>query len=78
MSLAKRCTLLLLLSVPAATRAKFPPPFAHMGTMVHQAFDRIATQTKSVKNPGPVLQQLSDAMQSCVACHVTYRFAPSK
>jgi cytochrome c556 len=69
----------MMRQLPSQIRAKLPTPFAQMGAASHKAFDQIAAETKSVKNPAPVLKQMSAAMQNCVACHATYRFGnPSK
>lgn len=68
----------MMQGVPSQIRMKFPPAFSQMGMMTHKAFDKIAKETKSVRNPAPVLKQLSAAMQNCLACHATYRFAPPK
>jgi cytochrome c556 len=67
----------MMRQLPSQVRAKFPAPFAQMGAASHKAFDQIAAETKSVKNPAPVLKQMSAAMQNCVACHATYRFSNS-
>lgn len=68
----------MMRGLPAQIRMKFPEPFMQMGMATHKVFDRIAQETKSIKDPAPVLGQLSTAMQNCVACHATYRFAPPK
>jgi hypothetical protein len=65
----------MMKDLPAQIRMKFPEPFSQMGMATHKVFDQIARETKSIKNPVPVLNQLSTAMQNCVACHATYRFA---
>jgi cytochrome c556 len=75
---ASKSGMAMMQGVPSQIRMKFPKAFAQMGMASHSAFDTIAKETKSVKNPAPVLKQLSIAMQSCVACHATYRFAPAK
>lgn len=75
---ASKSGMAMMQQVPMQIRMKFPAPFSQMGMASHQAFDRIARETKSIKDPAPVLKQLSAGMQSCVACHSTYRFAPTK
>ncbi len=66
----------MMQELPAQIRMKFPPPFAQMGLATHQVFDRIAREAAVATGPGPTLKQLGEAIQSCVACHATYRFAP--
>ncbi len=68
----------MMRQLPSQIRIKFPASFAQMGAASHKAFDQIAAETKSVKNPAPVLRQMSSAMQNCIACHATYRFGQSK
>lgn len=68
----------MMRELPAQIRMKFPEPFMQMGMATHKVFDQIAQETKSIKNPAPVLEQPSAAMQNCIACHATYRFAPPK
>jgi len=75
---ASKSGMAMMQGVPSQIRMKFPSAFAQMGMASHQAFDRIARDTKSIKDPAPVLKQLSEAMQNCIACHATYRFAPPK
>jgi len=75
---ASRSGMAMMQGVPSQIRMKFPSAFAQMGMASHQTFDRIAQETKSIKDPTPVLKQLSDAMQNCIACHATYQFAPPK
>lgn len=68
----------MMQGLPSQIRMKFPETFTQMGMATHKVFDQIAMETKSIKNPGPVLQQLSTATQNCVACHASYRFVPPK
>lgn len=68
----------MMRELPAQIRMKFPEPFTQMGMATHKVFDQIARETKSIKNPAPILGQLSTAMQNCIACHATYRFAPPR
>jgi cytochrome c556 len=65
----------MMKGLPVQIRKKFPESFAQMGMATHKAFEQIAHEA-SMKDPGPVLEQLSAAMQNCLACHATYRFAP--
>ena len=75
---ASKSGMAMMQEVPAQIRMKFPEPFSQMGMASHKVFDQIARDTKTIKDPAPVLKQLSEAMQNCVACHATYRFAPTK
>lgn len=68
----------MMQELPAQIRMKFPEPFKQMGMATHKVFDQIARETKTIKDPVPVLSELSTAMQNCVACHATYRFAPPR
>ena len=65
----------MMMGLPAQIRMKFPEQFKQMGMATHKVFEQIAREA-SMKDPGPVLEQLSSAMQNCIACHATYRFAP--
>jgi hypothetical protein len=73
---AAKSGMAMMQEVPAQIRMKFPQAFAQMGMASHKAFDQIAQETKSIKDPSPVLRQLSAAMQNCVACHAAYRITP--
>ncbi|WP_292967671.1 hypothetical protein [Nitrosomonas sp.] len=50
-----------------------PEQFMQMGMGMHQAFDRIADEAESGKDPKHTLQQLSEALGRCTACHATYQ-----
>ncbi|MBI3778717.1 MAG: hypothetical protein HY274_07390 [Gammaproteobacteria bacterium] len=75
---ASRSGMAMMQEVPAPIRMKFPAPFTQLGMTSHRVFDRIAQETKTVTDPGPTLKLLSEAMQSCIACHASYRFAPPR
>jgi hypothetical protein len=75
---ASRSGTVMMQTLPMQIRKKFPPPFVQMAKTTHQLFDQIARETKSVKDPALTLKPLSEAMQSCNACHAAYRFAPMK
>ena len=74
---ASKSGMAMMQGLPPQIRMKFPAAFSQMGMASHQAFDQIARETKTGKDPAPVLRQLSTAMQNCVACHAVYRFAPT-
>ena len=65
----------MMRGLPAQIRMKFPEPFSQMGMATHKAFEQIAKVASSTGG-GPVFEQLSTALQNCVGCHATYRFAP--
>lgn len=75
---ASKIGMTMMQQVPMQIRMKFPVPFTQMGMASNQAFDQIARETKNIKDPAPVLKQLSTGMQNCTAFHATYRFAPTK
>ena len=52
-----------------------PMGFMQLGMSTHQDFDLIATDAESIRDPGHTLQQLSQAMGKCVACHATYQLS---
>ncbi|TXH73957.1 hypothetical protein [Thiobacillus sp.] len=68
----------MMQNLPSPIRMKFPAPFSQMGLATHRAFDQIAQEAKTIKDPAPVLKQLSGGIQNCIACHATYRFASPK
>ena len=75
---ASKSGMAMMQEVPSPIRMKFPEPFVQMGMASHKAFDQITRDAKTAKGSGPILKLLSEAMQNCVACHATYRFAPPK
>ena len=50
-----------------------PEAFMKMGMAVHKDFDLIAADALSLKDPQHTLQQLSQAMNKCIACHAIYQ-----
>jgi hypothetical protein len=75
---ASKSGMSMMQEVPAQIRMKFPTPFAQLGMASHKMFDQIAQETKSVKDPAPVLRLISDGMQNCIACHASYRLVSPK
>jgi hypothetical protein len=59
--------------VPPALRAKLPQEFRQLGFSVHREFDQIALDAESMKDVSYSLNQLSAALQKCVACHASYQ-----
>lgn len=55
-----------------------PKEFMQLGISVHQDFDKIAVDAQSIKDPKHTLQQLSESMGKCVACHATYQIRTVK
>lgn len=74
---ASKSGMVMMQDLPSQIRMKFPEPFTQMGMASHRSFDQIAQETKSIKDPAPILKQLSVAMQNCVSCHAAYRFVPA-
>jgi len=68
----------MMQDLPSQIRMKFPEPFSQMGMATHMAFAQISKEAKDIKNPVPILKQLSEAIQNCDACHATYRFVLPK
>ena len=55
-----------------------PKEFMQLGIAVHQDFDKIAADALAIKDPKHSLQQLSESMSKCVACHATYQIRTVK
>lgn len=55
--------------------AKLPLEVKTLGLGAHAAFDNLAVLAKQSDDPNVVLQELSNMMLSCVACHDGYRIA---
>ena len=54
-------------------KAVLPKEFMQLGMSVHGAFDQIAADAESLKDPRHTLQQLSESMKKCTACHDSYQ-----
>ena len=54
-------------------KAALPQEFRQLGMSVHQDFDRIAADAEALKDPKHTLQQLSQTMGKCIACHAGYQ-----
>ncbi len=54
-----------------------PRDFMMLGMSMHKDFDVIAEDAVTLKNPKHTLQQLSETMAKCSACHATYQILPS-
>lgn len=54
-------------------KSVLPKEFMRLGMSVHQSFDQIAADAETLKDSKHTLQQLSDSMKKCVACHASYQ-----
>ena len=54
-------------------KAVLPKEFMQLGMSVHKAFDQIAVDAESLKDPKHTLRQLSESMKKCTACHDSYQ-----
>lgn len=54
-------------------RAVLPKAFMELGMTVHKAFDQMAVDAESRKDPKHTLRQLSELMKKCIACHESYQ-----
>lgn len=59
--------------VPVSMLAKLPLGFKAMAISTHRGFDAIAKDAESGGTPRHALEQLSDTLQNCVACHASYQ-----
>lgn len=50
-----------------------PETFMQLGLSVHRDFDRIADDAELLKDPKHTLRQLGTTMNTCAACHDSYR-----
>jgi len=60
-------------AVPASLMGKLPLGFKQMGLDTHRKFDRLALDAEEFGDPATSLQQLSELMTNCVACHSAFR-----
>jgi hypothetical protein len=60
-------------AVPGSLVGKLPLPFKKLGFDTHKKFDMLALDADELEDPEHSLQQLSELMQNCVACHAAYR-----
>ncbi len=61
--------------VPMNLRKKFPMEFKQMGHATHMGFDNLAIDAEGLGDSGHSLQQLSEVLQNCNACHASFRLA---
>ena len=60
-------------AVPGSLAGKLPLTFKKLGFDTHRKFDMLALDAEELEDPEHSLQQLSELMQNCVACHEAYR-----
>lgn len=54
-------------------KSVLPKDLMQLGMSVHKAFDKIAEDAESLKDPKHTLRQLVDSMQKCNSCHASYQ-----
>lgn len=62
-------------AVPGSLMAKLPLAFKQLGFDTHKKFDLLALDAEAIDDPQHALQQLSELMNNCVACHSTYKIS---
>ena len=60
-------------AVPGSLVGKLPLSFKKLGFDTHKKFDMLALDADELEDPEHSLEQLSELMQNCVACHAAYR-----
>jgi hypothetical protein len=61
-------------ATPGSLFRKLPVEMKALGFDTRKKFDAIAADAEKLKNSQHTIEQLSIAMNNCVACHATYRF----
>lgn len=61
-------------TTPGSLFRKIPVEMKTLGFDTRGKFDEIAADAERLKDSQHTIQQLSVAMNNCVACHATYRF----
>jgi len=59
--------------VPPDLKQALPEGFRKLGFSVHQDFDQIALDAKSLGDGQHTLSQLGATLSKCVSCHSTYQ-----
>jgi len=62
-------------AMPASLTRKLPLTFKKLGRDTHKKFDMLALDAEQLGDPQYSLQQLSELMNNCVACHATYKIS---
>jgi mono/diheme cytochrome c family protein len=63
---------------PGSLFRKIPAEMKRLGFDTRQKFDDIAADAEKMKDSQRTIALLSAAMNNCVACHATYRFAEAQ
>jgi hypothetical protein len=61
--------------MPKQVMMELPEEFRGMGKEAHMAFDAVVGAATANPEASAVSAKLADALQFCIACHQTYRFA---
>jgi cytochrome c556 len=64
--------------VPMSLRMKFPQEFRALGHATHAGFDNLAIDADTLGDTQHGMQQLSEVMQNCDACHASFRLMEQK
>lgn len=70
---ADKAGLKAMKATPEETAKQLPKEFKMMGRGVHEAMDMIARDARDLGDNQHTLEQLNQALGSCVACHSTYK-----
>lgn len=60
-------------ATPPSVAEQLPMGFKVMGRGIHEAMDNIARDARDLGDSRHTLEQLNDALQSCVACHQSFK-----
>ncbi len=59
---------------PASLFRKLPAAMKALGFDTRKKFDEISDDAIKLRDPEHTIRQLSNTMNSCIACHSVYRF----
>ncbi|MCU7933164.1 MAG: cytochrome c [Candidatus Thiodiazotropha sp. (ex Codakia rugifera)] len=59
--------------MPGSLVGRLPAGFKKLGFDTHRRFDNLALDAEQLGDPQHSLQQLTELMTNCVACHAAYR-----
>lgn len=65
-------------ATPGSLFRKIPVEMKALGFDTRKKFDEIANDAVSLKDSQHTIQQISIAMNNCVACHAAYRFVEAE
>lgn len=65
-------------ATPGSLFRKLPVEMKRLGFDTRRKFDEIANDAEKLKDSQRTIAQLSVAMNNCVGCHATYRFAATE